>query len=166
MRWNRAIPSNWAFAPAEPVAGATRTSGRVRLAMFRPLLATGVLAGALALAGGETAAYAHKDHETFPLTCDNGQSYVVEVKGGRDFTPAHDEDSNSVLVPVAFGPVTVFDSTGAVVESYPASTKGQSVHGNKSLTNCTYTYTFTDPETGETYTGTGSVTLLITPNKK
>ena len=52
-----------------------------------------------------------------------------------------------------------------LVESYPASTKGQSVHGDKDLTNCTYTYTFTDPETGETYTGTGSVTLTITPQQ-
>jgi len=106
-----------------------------------------------------------------PLTCDNGHTYDAVVNGDGDFSPAHDLNSNKMLVPTSFGEFTgtITDSEGNVLDSFtdPPSSKGQSGKKHrKTATSCTFTFgeTFEDPELGTlTFSGAGSVTGFVTP---
>lgn len=110
------------------------------------------------------------------LTCDNGRTYQVVVNGNGEFTPAHDTASNAVLIPVSFGPFTgtIRDNNGDVVETFtePGSSKGQSAKGVKNPVTCTFNFTETsdgsDPDfpAGYTFTGSGSVVVKITPQRR
>ncbi len=107
--------------------------------------------------------------EGFPVTlvCDNGQIYdVVVVPGNGEFTPAKDQDSRLVLIPVAFGPFTgtVRDPDGNVVETFtePGSVKGSGKQ--KSDATCTFEFSGvsdgSDPDffpEGFSFEGSGSV---------
>jgi len=102
------------------------------------------------------------------VTCDNGVAYHVVSNGNGGWTPAHDLDSTSVLVPVAFGEstFTITDSDGNVVESdtTPATTKGQAgkqVRGT--AISCSYAGGATDPESGMTFAISGTVMGFATP---
>ncbi len=134
----------------------------------RPL---GLLVAA-GLAVGVAAAPASADPrkgEIIPLACDNGQSYTIAVNGNGEFTPGHDTDSTSVLVPVAFGAFTgtVTDAEGNVAETFsePGAAKGQSGKNAKNTVTCTFSFSETFTEDGETFTftGGGTVTGFITP---
>jgi hypothetical protein len=126
------------------------------------LLATG---GALFAISAAPAGADPKGGEAIPLTCDNGNSYTVVTNGEGEFTPAHDVDSNSTFVPLAFGEFhgTVTDPGGNVVATIdePAIAKGQSNRNGKG--NVTCTLTFSGSEDGFTFSGTGTVTGFITP---
>lgn len=128
------------------------------------LLATGGLI--LGFAAGPAVADPMKG-EVIPLDCDNGESYTVVVNGNGAFTPAHDTDSNSMLVPVEFGEFTgtVTDAQGNVVDSFtePGLPKGQSAKGKKTLVTCEFEFSGT--EDGLTFTGSGTVIGFITPAK-
>lgn len=73
-------------------------------------------------------------------------------------------NSSSVLLLVSFGDTTF--PVGGVTQTFLGSTKGQAAAGVKSPVSRTYSFTFTDPSTGQTGTGTGSVVGFVTPNGK
>lgn len=108
--------------------------------------------------------------DAFPLTvtCDNGMAYDVVSNGNGAWTPAHDLDSTSTLVPVAFGETTftVTDSDGNVLDSetMPASTKGQSgTQARRTAVSCSYSGGAMDPVSGMVFTISGTVEAFITP---
>ena len=108
--------------------------------------------------------------ETIPLVCDNGMTYAVTVNGNGAFTPGHDADSTSQLIPTSFGEFhgVITDSTGMVVDEFtdPAMFKGSSSKPRGTSISCTITIVeqFEDPELGLlTFTGTGSVEGFLTP---
>jgi len=109
-----------------------------------------------------------KNSQEIPLTC-GGTTYTVIVNGNGAFTPAHDADSNTVFIPVSFGPFTgtITDEDGNVVDSFtdPADSKGA---GKNADLECTFSFseTFEIPELGPgtfTFTGSGSVKGFATP---
>jgi len=107
----------------------------------------------------------------FQVSCENGVTYWITANGNGAFTPGHDSNSNSILIPTSFttfhGEIT--DSTGTVIDSFddPPAVKGMSGKNvRRTTTSCTFVFVehFTDPELGElTFTGTGGVTGFITP---
>lgn len=113
-----------------------------------------------------------------PLVCDNGQTYDVVTNSGNSsvqtFSPAHDLNSSSVLIPISFGEFsgTLTNSNGDIVDQFtePGSTKGRARAAGNTPVHCTFTIaeTFVITEPGGdlppgTYTvnGTGSVTGFI-----
>ena len=136
-------------------------------------LVGGLCALGMASALGSGTAGADPKTPAIPVVCDNGQTYDVAVNGAGQFTPAHDIDSNTILVPVSFGPFTgtVRNAQGQVVDTFtdPPSEKGQAAKGLKDAVNCTYSFTEvsdgSDPEfpAGFTFSGTGTVVVRITP---
>ena len=125
-----------------------------------------IAAGAVIVGAAATPASADpKKGEVIPLNCDNGESYTVVVNGNGQFTPGHDVNSTSVLIPLSFGPFAgeVTDSQGNVVETIdePGSSKGQS--GKRAEDAVTCSFTFSSTEDGFTFTGGGTVTVRITP---
>lgn len=126
------------------------------------LLAAGLLLAAPATASADPGGAA----ESFPLVCDNGVTYRIVVAGNGEFTPAHDIDSNTILVPTAFGPFvgTVTDPDGNVVQEInePGSTKGQSSKQRRTTATCTFHLEETD-EAGFTFSADSSVTGFVTP---
>ena len=128
---------------------------------------TRVIAAGATIAGIAAApAFAGPEKETIPLECDNGNSYVVEVNGNGDWTPARDTAGNQVLVPLAFGDfvstVTFPDGT-SITETEPGSAKGNGNAGNKTGDTVSCTFSFEGDEDGVHFEGTGSVTGYITP---
>ena len=128
-------------------------------------LSTLLVAGGLALGVAAAPVAAHpKDAETFPLVCDDGNTYIVTTNGNGEFTPAHDTDSNTVFVPLSFGDFhgTVTDSEGNVEEfTEPGVAKGQSGKNAKNTVTCTFSFSGT--EDGMTFEASGSVTGYATP---
>jgi hypothetical protein len=126
---------------------------------------------ALAVAAPATADPTHGENgEPFTIVCDNGHSYEAVGNGNGDFTPAHDLNSNTVLVPTSFGEFhgTVTDEQGTVIEEFTeeAGAKGNSTRNRKTSTSCTFSFhgTFDDPDLGlVTFDGTGSVVGFVTP---
>ena len=100
----------------------------------------------------------------FTINCGTSGTYNVVVNGNGSFTPAHDLNSNKVLIPVAFGPFsfTVTDRSGTVVDSgiEPGSSKGSAVPKGHPLLSCSYSVSFTD-QGGFTFSGSGGVTGYI-----
>ena len=136
------------------------------------LITLGVATAAALIAGSAGAATADptnaKDTLPIQLACDNGHTYTVVANGNGQFTPAHDLDSNAVVVPVAFGEVTatLTDPDGNVVDSEtdPPVSKGSSAKNPNATTNCSFFASATDPD-GFTFTLNGTVTALITPSR-
>ena len=130
---------------------------------------------ALALASGAAAITQPAQADPakgFPaeLHCDNGQVYSVVVAGNGDYTPAHIQNSTSMVIPTMFGEFhgTVTDAQGNVLEEVtdPATYKGGSNKPRATNVVCTYEFheTFEDPELGLlTFHGTGSVGGFMTP---
>lgn len=108
--------------------------------------------------------------EPIPVTCDNGTTYWVTVNGNGAFTPAHDVNSTTMLIPTSFGEFhgVITDSTGAVVDEFtdPAAQKGSSTKPRATSHSCTFVIVehFEDPDLGPlTFTGTGTVEGFLTP---
>jgi hypothetical protein len=97
-----------------------------------------------------------KNASPISISCDNNQTYSAVVNSGnsshQSFSPAHDLNSTSVLVPTAFGvgTSTLTNSSNQVVDTQttPPATKGNSQGGGTPL-NCSYSLSFTpvsDPD--------------------
>lgn len=134
----------------------------VRARTSTGLVVVGLLLGAPGVASADPGGA----DQSFPLVCDNGVTYRIVVSGNGEFTPAHDIDSNSILVPTAFGPFvgTVTDPDGNVVEEInePGSAKGQSSKQRRTTATCTFHFEETD-EAGFTFSADSSVTGFVTP---
>ena len=126
---------------------------------------------AVALAAPATADPTHGENgEPFEIVCDNGHTYSAVGNGNGEFTPAHDLDSNTILVPTAFGEFhgTVTDAQGNVIDEFtePGGSKGNSTRDRRTSTSCTFSFhgTEEDPDLGLiTFDGTGTVTGFVTP---
>jgi hypothetical protein len=108
------------------------------------------------------------------LTCDDGSTYETVVAGNGNWTPAHDTNSNTILVPTWFGDFhgTLRDADGNVIEDFVEegdSPKGQSATNKGDIVACTFSFTEvsdgSDPEfpEGFTFTGVGEVRGFATP---
>lgn len=133
--------------------------------------ALGVIAAVTLGLGTATAAHADPANakNSFPITvsCSNGTTYHAVTNGNGSWTPAHDLNSQTTLVPLSFGAqtFTVYDPQGNIVdqESTPPSAKG-AVSSNKHATlSCTFTGSQTAPD-GSMFTIAGSVVGFATPN--
>lgn len=141
--------------------------------MRHPRLAALGLAAVTTIVVSGTTGVAHADpanaKNVFPIqvACDNGHTYNVVANGNGQFTPAHDLDSNAVLIPVAFGETTftVTDSSGTVVatETQPPVSKGSSASNPAATTSCSFSGSAVDPETGDTFAISGTVVGFVTP---
>jgi hypothetical protein len=136
-------------------------------------LAVLALAAGSVLAVGPSASADPVHDVAVPVTCDNGHTYDMYVWGNGHFTPAHDADSNTVLVPTHFGEFhgVVTNEGGDVLDEFtePAESKGNSAKQRGTSVNCTYVFEgqeFSD-ELGEVvnFRGEGSVSGFITPAK-
>ena len=113
-----------------------------------------------------------------PLVCDDGQIYDAVANSGNSsvqtFSPAHDLNSSSVLIPVSFGEFsgTLTNSNGDIIDEFtePGATKGRARATGNTPVHCTFTFgeTFVVTEPGGdlppgtyTFSGTGSVTGFI-----
>jgi hypothetical protein len=174
----RLVASRREWAGGDAVA----TTQRMKESKMRASKLVG-LVGAAGLLLGAAAAPAGADPKGDPATivCDNGQTYYATTADGgnddhsrNDFTPAHDVNSTTTLVPVSFGEFngSVSDTSGNVLFSFvePASSKGQAASRARNTTTCTYSFSgeFVDEESGETlvFSGSGTVTGFVTANKR
>jgi hypothetical protein len=104
-----------------------------------------------------------KPAELIELPCANGAVYTIATIGNGAFTPGHILDAEGrILIPVTFHFV-VTNESGDVLFDDTAAKPGQMSGLSGDLIECTFTETETDPETGETVTITGTVTLFVTP---
>jgi len=124
-----------------------------------------LIAGALALGAlGVSSATAHADPSVgllVELEC-QGETFQVVVAGNGEWTPAHDLNSNLVGVPIAFGEFTgTFTPTEGEPETFtePGSAKPNMPRSRNLVVECTFSFSETSPE--GTFTGSGSVTLLV-----
>jgi hypothetical protein len=101
-----------------------------------------------------------------PITITCGSTiYHGVVNGNGAWGPAHDLNSNSILIPVAFGVETqVFTSLSGTVTTTtkPARTKGSSAPNGGTLLNCSYHLGFSIPGVGSVAVD-GTVTGFVTP---
>ena len=98
---------------------------------------------------------------TFPLECDNGESYTVVVNGNGTFTPGHIIEGNgNNLIPVAFT-FEATDGDGNVLFSGSISKQGKMKGLTDDLIICTFSDTF--EENGETFIFIATVTGFVTP---
>jgi hypothetical protein len=137
--------------------------------MKKPIIAAACLGVGAALSIS-TPASADPKGEPIQLTCDGGATYSVTVNGNGDFTPGHDINGTTVLIPTSFGDFhgVITDSTGAVVDEFtdPAMEKGDSTKPRATSVNCTFVIVehFDDPDLGPlTFTGTGTLEGFVTP---
>ena len=141
----------------------------MRISTAAVAVATGALA-ALGLAAPVTADPGEAS-DAIVLVCDNGHTYNATVAGNGAFTPAHDLDSGSILVPTAFGAIhgSVTSTTGTVLAEFtdPPTSKGSSSKPRATSTSCTFGFSQTgfDEEFGQvvTFSLSGSVTGFVTP---
>ena len=124
---------------------------RLRLVLGVVVALTGVVgASAVAIAAPVNAKNA------FPITlvCPSG-TYAAVVNGHGSFTAAHDTNSNTVLIPIAFGEF-IGTIHGVVVEDDPPVVKGSAAPANGRVEDCYYTVQFDTPD--GVFIGRGSVT--------
>ncbi len=126
------------------------------------------------VSGGATAATGSPPApEVVDLTCSNGESYTVEVRGNGGFTPGHVVGSTGVLIPVAFGPfeLTAELPDGTIIEQedplIERKGKGEAYGRQRQTVTCTYSDTETLTEevdgfpAGTVITFSGTVTGLV-----
>jgi hypothetical protein len=127
------------------------------------LAAASVVACAAIVSSGAAAAPINAKNATpILIVCPSG-SYQAVVNGNGNFTAAHAVDSNTVLIPVAFGPFTstFTDPAGIGTTSVdPGSAKGNSIPPNGKLQDCMYSISFSFAD-GSSFFGSGSVTGFI-----
>jgi hypothetical protein len=128
------------------------------------------LAVTLALAGIAVAAAAAdpsgaKNSAPVTIVCGN-TTYHAVANGNGAWTPAHDTNSNKVLIPVAFGPETdVFTPIGGPPQTMisPARSKGSASPNGQPQIDCSYMVgPITVPGVG-TFSASGTVTGFVTP---
>lgn len=93
---------------------------------------------------------------------EEGETVHVSVGGNGDWTPAHDLNSTSVGVPIAFGEFNgTFTPTGGSPRAFtdPAFAKKNIPRSRNLIIECTYTVDGSFPE--GTFTGGGTVTLMV-----
>ena len=137
----------------------------------RSLLAVVGLAFAALIAGAGAASADPTKAQTLALVCDNGHSYTVVVNSSGAWSPAHDVNGTSTLIPLSFGEIsgTVTDADGNVVDEFsdPPMVKGSAGKHNRATTaSCTFTSddTFMDPDLGPLHVHVdGSVVGFVTP---
>ncbi|MDP9226141.1 MAG: hypothetical protein M3P18_20340 [Actinomycetota bacterium] len=120
--------------------------------------------------GGVVAASATADptgaKKSAPITIQCGDTtYQGVVNGGGAWGPAHDLNSNAILIPVAFGVETgVFTDPGGTAHPFtnPARTKGSSTPNGAPLINCSYHVALSFPD-GSSVVVDGTVTGFVTP---
>jgi len=98
------------------------------------------------------------------ITCPN-TTYQAVANGNGAWGPAHDLNSNSILIPVAFGVETgVFTDPGGTQHPFtnPPRTKGSSTPNGAPLINCSYHLTGSFPD-GSSVVVDGTVTGFVTP---
>lgn len=98
-----------------------------------------------------------KSASQITIVCPNG-TYRAVVNGNGNFTAAHDINSNTVLIPIAFGEF-IGKINGVVVDDEPPLAKGNSVPPNGRMQECNYTFTAQTPD--GLFVGSGSVTGFI-----
>jgi len=135
---------------------------QMRTAVRRLGATVAVALAGLALTAGLSSAAPVNAPRATPITIDCGSAGTFEAVtvGNGEFTPAHDVNSNRVLIPISIGPTTVTarDAEGNVVfeeTDTSVSTKGDARPRGRTLLNCTFTLTF-PMEEGGTATVTGS----------
>ncbi len=100
-----------------------------------------------------------------PVTCGTA-TYMIVINGQGQFTPGHIIGTTGNLIPQAFVfNITISDAQGNVIDSDTETVaKGGQRRGlQDDLTTCTFRQSFSDPETGMTFTVVGTVTGFITP---
>lgn len=130
-------------------------------------LAAPILVGALA-APALADPVNTKESLALNVVCDNGATSMVVSNGNGNWTPAHDLGSTATLIPLAFGEqtFTVTDQSGSVVdqETTPASAKGMSASTERATrTMCSFSGGATDPESGYSFSISGTVEAFVTP---
>ena len=99
------------------------------------------------------------------IICGN-TTYHGVVNGNGFWSPAHDLNSNSILIPVSFGVETdVFTPPGGSPETSfgPARAKGSSSPNGAPLLNCSYQVGPLTSPNGATFQANGTVTGFVTP---
>jgi hypothetical protein len=94
-----------------------------------------------------------------------GTTYHAVVNGNGAWAPAHDLNSNAILIPVAFGVETgVFTDPGGTAHPFtnPARAKGSSTPQGAPLVNCSYHIAASFPD-GSSVVVDGTVTGFVTP---
>jgi hypothetical protein len=99
------------------------------------------------------------------IDCGPGGTFDTVTIGNGQFTPAHDVNSNRILIPTSIGPTTftVRDAEGNVVseETDPTvNTKGHAAPRGRTLLHCTFTLSF-PTEDGGTATVSGSASGFL-----
>ena len=105
----------------------------------------------------------------FTLQCGEAGTFTVVTNGNGSFTPAHDLNSNAVLIPVSFGATTITlkNGAGGVVIAFTEdpTAKGSAAPKGHPAVGCTFVSTgpFSDPEfpTATSLTVSGSVIGFI-----
>jgi hypothetical protein len=102
-----------------------------------------------------------------PITVVCGTTtYDAVANGNGQWTPAHDTNSNAVLIPVAFGPETdTFTAAGGSPQTTvsPARAKGSANPTGQPRINCSYTVGPIDVPGVGTFEASGTVTGFATP---
>lgn len=132
---------------------------RLRLGLLVPAV---LVAGA---AAGVAAADPSNAPKSAPITIRCGSAtYHAVVNGNGTWSPAHDSNSNSILIPVAFGAETeVFtDPSGTSTTTVsPGTAKGSSAPNGGTPLNCSYHIALSFP--GGSVVIDGTVTGFATP---
>ena len=96
------------------------------------------------------------------IFCRSG-TFEAVVNGSGEFTAAHAVDSNTVLIPIAFGEFTGTFTDAAGNESTeidPPVAKGNAVPANGRVEECSYSFELVFPDTSS-FVGSGDVTGFI-----
>lgn len=109
-----------------------------------------------------------KNNLVITVVCPDGVTYTAVTNGNGHWTPAHDLNSTSTLVPLIFGDqtLTITDQNGNVLQQQttPARVKGNaSNHDRGTQAACSFSGGSTDPGTGYTVTLVGTVLGVVTP---
>jgi len=106
-----------------------------------------------------------RNAELVDLICANGATYAIVANGDGNFSPGHILDAEGRnLIPVAFH-FLVTNENGDVLFDETITKPGQMTGLSGDLVTCTFTETETDPESGETVTINGTVTLFVAPRR-
>jgi hypothetical protein len=132
-------------------------------------LRSGFFVLAIAVAGaaaGVAAADPGKAPRSAPVTITCGNTtYDAVVNGNGVWSPAHDLNSNSTIIPVAFGVATnVFTDPGGTIHTStdPATAKGSSAPEGAPLLDCSYHLALSFPD-GSSLVVDGTATGFVTP---
>jgi hypothetical protein len=136
-----------------------RHSKRICVFALMLVLAGVVVASAMADPTGA------KNSAPITIVCGD-TTYQGVVNGNGAWGPAHDLNSNSILIPVAFGEETVvFTDPGGIPhpDTSPPRAKGSAPPHGAPLINCSYSIALSFPD-GSSVAVNGTVTGFVTPD--